>query len=267
MKSERSKINAHGRPSTSKSRSRTVRSAPLTLVPKRPPQTRHRLSRRTVLVLYAALIGAAAIVIALLYAEAAVHADNPPSSLDPMSTVKRVMDQTIAVFKAKDIPATDRRTKLRTIAEAHFDFNGMARSAVGYHWRTLTDDQRKEFVPLFTAFIEDVALTQIEQYSVERVQHDIQSSVIVFDREHVDGDRAEVFSTVTLKSRPEPLQVSYLMKNVDGDWRIYDIDVDAISVIANYRNQFNRVLNDQGYDRLASLLRQKSEQLGSSLAN
>jgi phospholipid transport system substrate-binding protein len=177
------------------------------------------------------------------------------------------MDQTIAVFKEKDIAATDRRAKLRTIAEAHFDFNGMARSAIGYHWRTLTDDQRKEFVPLFTTFIEDVALTQIEQYSVERVQHDIQSSVIVFDREHVDGDHAEVFSTVTLKSRPEPLQVSYLMKDVDGDWRIYDIDVDAISVIANYRNQFNRVLNDQGYDRLASLLREKSEQLGNSLAN
>jgi len=244
-----------------------TRSASLTLVPKRPPQKSRRFSRRTTLILYAALIGAAAIVIALLYAAAPVHADNPPVKLDPMSTVKRVMDQTIAVFKEKDIAATDRRAKLRTIAEAHFDFSGMARSAVGYHWRTLTDDQRKEFIPLFTTFIEDVALTQIEQYSVERVQHDIQSSVIVFDREHVDGDHAEVFSTVTMRSRPEPLQVSYLMKDVDGDWRIYDIDVDAISVISNYRNQFNRVLNDEGYDRLAGLLRQKSEQLGNALAN
>lgn len=268
MKTERSKISSSGRPSSSKSRSRTASHRPvLALVPKRRPQKRRHFSRRTVVILYAALLGAAAIVIALLYAAAPVHADHPPPNLDPMSTVKGVMDQTIAVFKEKDIAATDRRVKLRTIAEAHFDFNGMARSTVGYHWRTLTDNQRKEFVPLFTTFIEDVALTQIEQYSVERVQHDIQSSVIVFDREHVDGDHAEVFTTVTLKSRPEPLQVSYLMKNVDGDWKIYDIDVDAISVIANYRNQFNRVLNDQGYDRLASLLRQKSEQLGSSLAN
>ena len=268
MKTERSKISGPRRPSTLKSRSRTAsHRPPLTLVPKRPPQKRRRVSRRTALILYAALLGAAAIVIALLYAAAPVHADHPPPNLDPMSTIKGVMDQTIAVFKEKDIAASDRRTKLRTIAEAHFDFSGMARSTVGYHWRTLTDDQRKEFVPLFTTFIEDVALTQIEQYSVQRVQHDIQSSVIVFDREHVDGDHAEVFSTVTLKSRPEPLQVSYLMKDVDGDWKIYDIDVDAISVIANYRNQFNRVLNDQGYDRLASLLRQKSEQLGGSLAN
>ena len=268
MKTERSKITGPRRPSTLKTRSRGAsHRPPLALVPKRPLQRRRRISRRTALILYVALLGAAAIVIALLYAAAPVHADHPPPNLDPMSTVRGVMDQTIAVFKERNIAASDRRAKLRTIAEAHFDFNGMARSTVGYHWRTLTDDQRKEFVPLFTTFIEDVALTQIEQYSVERVQHDIQSSVIVFDRERVDGDRAEVFSTVTLKSRPEPLQVTYLMKAVDGDWKIYDIDVDAISVIANYRNQFNRVLNDQGYDRLASLLRQKSEQLGSSLAN
>jgi len=57
------------------------------------------------------------------------------------------------------------------------------------------------------------------------------------------------------------------MKNDGGDWRIYDIDVDSISVIANYRNQFNRVMNQHGYDRLMELLREKSNQLGSQLAN
>src|SRR5256885_4960370 len=182
----------------------------------------------------------AAAVIAMLYAAAPVHADTPPSGNDPMTSVRGVMNQTIAVFKNQGISAPDRQKQLRSIAEAHFDFESMARSAVGYHWRTFSDDQRKEFIPLFTMFIEDVALSQIEKYSVEKVQHDIQSSVIDFNREQVEGDRAEVFSTVTLQSRAHPLQVSYLMKNVNGEWKIYDIDVDAISVIANYRNQFNR---------------------------
>jgi phospholipid transport system substrate-binding protein len=202
----------------------------------------------------------------MLYAAAPVHADMPPPT-DPMKTVQRVMDQTIAVFKEQDIAPPDRRHKLRTIAEAHFDFEAMARSAAGYHWHDLTLDQRKEFVPLFTTFLEDVALTQIEKYSVERVQKDLRESVIAFDRELVDGDHAEVFSTIRMQSRAEPIQMSYLMKNVDGYWRIYDIDVDAISVIANYRNQFNHVLNEQGYDKLMALLREKSEQLGNSLAN
>jgi phospholipid transport system substrate-binding protein len=225
------------------------------------------MKRRAALVLYAILIGAAALVIAMLYAAAPVHADNPPPGADPMATVKQVIDQAIAVFKDKETSATDRRRKLREIAEANFDFQGMARSAVGYHWRSFSDGQRTEFVPLFTTFIEDVALSQIEKYSVEKVQQDIQSSVIAFDRERIDGDHAEVFSTVTLQNRPNPLQVNYEMKDVDGKWKIYDINVNAISVIANYRNQFNRVLNEQGYDKLVSLLREKTQQLSTALAN
>ena len=217
-------------------------------------------------ILYGVLIAAALAVIAMLYAAAPVHADTPPPA-DPMKTVQHVMTQTIAVFQERDIAAPDRRQKLRTIAEAHFDFEDMARSAVGYHWRDLKPEQRAAFVPLFTTFLEDVALTQIEKYSIQRVQHDIQSSVIAFDHERVDGNRAEVFSTVTMQNQSDPIQMSYLMKNDGGDWRIYDIDVESISVIANYRNQFNRVMTQHGYDRLMDLLREKSDQLGSQLAN
>ena len=266
MKTERAKVIPITRPSASRSRSRGTPKPPLSLVPARPPRTGRGYSRRALLIFYAALIAAALAAIAMLYAAAPVHADTPPPT-DPMKTVQHVMDQTIAVFQQKDIAAQDRRQKLRTIAEAHFDFADMARSAVGYHWREMSADQRAQFVPLFTTFLEDVALTQIEKYSIQRVQHDIQSSVIAFDRERVDGNRAEVFSTVTMQSRSDPIQMSYLMKNDGGDWRIYDIDVDSISVIANYRNQFNRVMNQHGYDRLMELLREKSDQLGSQLAN
>lgn len=265
MKSQRTKTTTVSRP-WSKPKTAAASRSPLILVQKRPIGAKKNSLRQRTAVIYILLIAAAAIVVAMLYAAAPVHADTPPA-VDPMSTVKGVMNQTIAVFQDRDISPVNRRQKLRTIAEAHFDFSGMARSAVGFQWRTFTDDQRKEFVPLFTTFIEDVALSQIEKYSVEKVQQDIKSSVIDFNREQVDGDRAEVFSTVTLQSRADPLQVTYVMKSVGGDWRIYDIDVDNISVISNYRNQFNRVLNEQGYDKLVSLLRAKAEQLGTTLAN
>ena len=254
MKSESRKISSDGPSSLNQPRSRSA------LKPKRD-------SARAGIVLYTILAGAAAIVIAMLYAAAPLRADTSPPGADPMATVKSVMDQTIAVFKDRQVSAADRQRQLRTIAEAHFDFDGMARSAVGYHWRTLTDDQRKEFVPLFTNFLEDVALSQIEKYSIQKVQQDIQTSVIVFDREQVDGDEAEVFSTVARQGQDQPFKVNYPMKRVDGEWRIYDINVDAISVIANYRNQFNRVLNQQGYDKLITLIKQKSQQLGSTLAS
>ena len=189
------------------------------------------------------------------------------SPADPMASVKSVIDQTFVVFKDKQIAAADREQKLRAIAETRFDFQEMARSAVGYHWRDFTPAQKSEFVPLFTAFIEDAYLSRIEQYSVEKVNQQIQSSLIQFNKETTDGpDYAEVFSTVVLKDRNNPIQVNYLMRRDGIEWKIYDISLDAISVIANYRNQFNRVLNNDGYDKLVGIMREKQQALGASLA-
>jgi phospholipid transport system substrate-binding protein len=184
-----------------------------------------------------------------------------------MASVKSVVDQSIAVFKDQSVAPADREKKLRAIAESHFDFERMARSAVGLHWRDFSEQQRAEFVPLFTNFIEDVYLSRMEQYSVEKVQETIQSSSIQFIKERMDApDEAVVFSEVSLQSRANPVQVDYLMKRDTGAWKIYDITLDAISVIANYRNQFNRVLNDGGYDKLVSIMRTKQQALGASMA-
>jgi phospholipid transport system substrate-binding protein len=198
-------------------------------------------------------------------ASAATSSDTAP--IGPMASVKSVIDQAIAVFKDQGVAPADREKKLRAIAESHFDFEKMARTAVGLHWRDFSPSQRAEFVPLFTNFIEDVYLSRMEQYSVEKVQQTVQSSSIQFNRERIDSpDQAVVFSSVTLQDRPKPIDVNYLMKLDDGQWKIYDITLDAISVIANYRNQFNRVLNDGGYDKLVGIMRQKQQALGSSMA-
>ena len=185
---------------------------------------------------------------------------SPPSSPDDaMGSVKSVIDQSIVVFKDKQIAPAAREQKLRSIAESHFDFQEMAKSAIGYHWRTLTPAQQSEFVPLFTTFIEDAYLSRIESYSVEKINEQIQSSMIEFIKQTTDGPGyAEVFSTVVLKDRKDPIPVNYLMRHDGNEWRIYDITIDAISVIANYRNQFNRVLNNDGYDKLVSIIRQKT---------
>jgi len=186
----------------------------------------------------------------------------------PTASVKTVMDQAIAVFKDRTIAPADREKKLRAIAEGHFDFERMARSAVGIHWRDFSQSQRAEFVPLFTNFIEDVYLSRMEDYSVEKVQQDIQSANIQFTKERMDApDLAVVFSEVTLPSRAKPLDVNYLMKRDADEWKIYDLTIDAISVIANYRNQFNRVLNEGGYDKLTAIMRQKQQALGASMAH
>lgn len=207
----------------------------------------------------------AAIAIVLMASALALAAPQD-SPADPMASVKAVVDQTIVVFKDKQIAEADRQQKLRTIAESRFDFSEMAKSAVGYHWRNFTPAQRDEFVPLFTKFIEDAYLSRIEDYSVEKVDQQIQSSVIQFNKETIDGDYSQVYSTVVLKDRNDPIQVNYQMRRDASEWKIYDISIDAISVIANYRNQFNRVLNNDGYDKLVSIMREKMRGLSPSLS-
>ena len=190
------------------------------------------------------------------------------SSGDATASVKAIIDQSIVVFKDQQISAPDREKKLRGIAESHFDFAEMSKSAIGYHWKTLTPAQQSEFVPLFTTFIEDAYLSRIESYSVEKINQQIQSSMIQFIKQTSDGpDYATVYSTVVLQDQKNPIAVNYLMRHDGNEWKIYDITIDAISVIANYRNQFNRVLNNDGYDKLVALLRQKIQGLQQQATN
>ncbi|HEY6395155.1 MAG TPA: ABC transporter substrate-binding protein [Candidatus Binataceae bacterium] len=184
---------------------------------------------------------------------------------DPTTAVKTVIDQATAILKNKQVDETERQRQLRELVEGHFDFEGMARSALGYHWRDLTPDQRREFVPLFTSFIEDAYLSRMKEYTVEKIQQDLKSSNVQFTKQVIDGTDATVYSTVKLQDRPNPVEADYKMSKDTGQWKIYDINIDAISVIANYRNQFNRVINNEGYDKLVSILKQKQQALSKSL--
>src|SRR5271168_3854799 len=118
-------------------------------------------------------------------AQAPVNASYAPT--DATASVKTIIDQSIAVFKDQHISATDRERKLRAIAASHFDFAEMSRSAIGYHWTTLTPAQQAEFVPRLTSVGEDAYVSGIESYSVEKSNQQKKSSVIQFTRQTTDG--------------------------------------------------------------------------------
>jgi len=202
------------------------------------------------------------LLVALLVLTAGAASPAPASAPDAIAEVKQGVDQVLAVFNDRGMSLKTRREKLRGLAYQHFDFEDMARSALGYHWRDLTPAQRARFVPLFATFIQDAYLSKLQEYTVRKVQDEAKTAKIAFTQERVDGaDYAEVFSSVVLIDQKDPLQVNYLMHRRDGTWLIYDVTVDAISVIANYRNQFNRVINNDGYDKLVADLESKQAQL------
>jgi phospholipid transport system substrate-binding protein len=185
-----------------------------------------------------------------------------PALADPMSVIKTGIDQVTAVFNDQQMPLSKRREKLRSMSLDYFDFDSMAKSVLGYHWRNLTAAQRSQFVPLFTEFIQDAYLSKMEQATVEKIRQEAKTAQIEFVKQTYFGsDYAEVFSTVALEDQKDPLPVNYLMHQNDGQWRVYDITIDAISLIANYRNQFNRIINNAGYPKLVVDLQAKREQL------
>jgi phospholipid transport system substrate-binding protein len=187
---------------------------------------------------------------------------DPSSANNPTAVVKTGISDVIAVFENKQMPLKERREKLEELGLRYFDFNDMARSALGYHWRDLTQQQRSEFIPLFANFIQAAYLSKLHESAVRRVREEAMTADVRFTRETFDGPAyAEVDSNVVLHDQKDPLHVNYLMHRVEGRWRIYDVTVDAISVIANYRNQFNRVINNDGYGKLVADLKAKQQQL------
>ena len=138
----------------------------------------------------------------------------------------------------------------------------MAKSTLGYHWHNLSPEQRARFIPVFTTFIQDAYLSKLQDYSVQRIQQEAKTAQINFTKETFDGsDDAEVFSDLVLTDQKDPLHVNYKMRRRNGTWLIYDVTIDEISIIANYRNQFDRVINNDGFDQLVAQLAAKQAQL------
>ncbi len=183
---------------------------------------------------------------------------NASPDADPMVMVKTTVGQALDVLKNRSVPPPVRRRQLLDTVAGRFDFGDMARSSLGYHWRGLTPAQRDEFVPLFTAFMEDAYLNKLEGYVGQQIEFKGET--------RSQPDYAKVSSTVIQPNGDEPISVDYQLKNENGDWKVDDVTVDNISITENYRNQFNRVINEQGFDALVNAMKSKQEELANSLA-
>jgi phospholipid transport system substrate-binding protein len=175
---------------------------------------------------------------------------------DPMTAVKQTVSQVLSIVKdpAYKSATAERREKLREIIAPHFDFADMSRSALGYHWRTLSQAQREQFVNLFTGLLEASYMGKIEGYSGQKID---------YIKETRDGDYAQVNTNIVSHGN-EPILVNYRLKQSAGNWKVYDVLVDQISLVGNYRNQFNRIINAKGYATLIQAIKRKKRQIDSA---
>ncbi len=177
---------------------------------------------------------------------------------EPMGVVKGTVNQALDVLRNKQAPLAQRQDQLRQIVAASFDFKEMARSALGYHWRQISPAQQDEFTKTFVAFIEDSYLSKLNEFTNQQVEFVTTKSL---------GQGYAQVNTDIVKpgSSEDATKLNFLLEQEGSTWKIYDVTVDAISIIANYRNQFNRVMNNKGYDTLISDLKSKQAALAASL--
>lgn len=178
-------------------------------------------------------------------------------SADPTVVVKTTVDHvlSIVVNPAYKNSRSERRKKLLGSIEGKFDFPLMAKSALGVHWRELAQSDRDKFVALFTKFVESSYTGTIESYSGEKINY-LQS--------RPEGDQySQVMTEIIPKNGGDPIKVNYRLELKDGQWMVYDVVIDEISMVANYRTQFNRIINNRGYPALYDDMTRKVQSLES----
>src|SRR5712691_8861475 len=171
---------------------------------------------------------------------------------EPMDKVHQTVDEVLTIINNKALQPQERRTQIRQAVLKRFGFAEMAQRSLGQHWRTLTPQQQKEFVELFTDLLERSYINRIEGYSGGR-------QGVRYTKEDISGDNATV-NTEIVSGRCEPAAVEYRLLHKDNDWKAYDIIIEGVSLVNNYRTQFNTVIMKDSYAGLMKQMRLKLEQ-------
>ena len=168
----------------------------------------------------------------------------------PIEQIKKTVGRVIEILQQPGSNADGRKAETRQMNRQtllpRFDFAEMPQRSLGSHWKNL-DGRQKEFVSVFTDFMENSYMSALESYKGEK---------IVYLRERVEQNFAEV-TTQIVPIKGEPFPVSYRLQLVEGDWKVYDVLIDNISLVNNFRSQFNRILATASFDELLKKLREK----------
>jgi phospholipid transport system substrate-binding protein len=172
---------------------------------------------------------------------------------EPTDLVRQVTDQVLNILENPQFQApnrqAERQERLHKIAEQVFDWQEMAQRALAVHWRERTPQEQQEFVKLFRDLVEGIYINRLESAIQEKRE-------IQYVGEQVEGSRAAVKTSVLTK-RNQQVPIEYRLHKADGRWLIYDVLVEGISLVNNYRSQFNRIITSSSYNELVQKMKNK----------
>jgi phospholipid transport system substrate-binding protein len=173
----------------------------------------------------------------------------------PTDRMKETTDKIIAIVSDPALKGPDKseakKQSIRAVVDEVIDWEEMSRRSLGIHWQKRSDEEKREFVRLFSQLIEKTYRDKVEDYAGEKVN---------YVGEKIDGEYAEVESRI-LTSKNTEIPVNYKMNRKQDKWWVYDIVIEGVSFVNNYRTQFNSILASSSYPGLVKQLKAKTEKV------
>jgi phospholipid transport system substrate-binding protein len=173
-----------------------------------------------------------------------------PAWAGPTDQLREYTDQVVKVLDDPNMARQDRRAAVRKIAHEAFDVAETAQRVLARHWQARTPAEREEFTQLFADLLEQTYIARMDEYGGERIR---------YLSESVDGKMASVKARIVTRNGTEVAIESRM--NLRGDrWLIYDILIENVSLVANYRSQFDRIVRSSSYEELVRRLKTKRDE-------
>jgi phospholipid transport system substrate-binding protein len=176
---------------------------------------------------------------------------------EPTDQIKVTVDKIIAILSDPELEgpekADERRKLIRRAADERFDWQVIAQRTLARHWRKRTDEEKQEFVPLFTDLLERTYMNRLQNYSGEKVVYDGEE---IADKGKYKGKRSRVNVTV-FTSKGVEIHAEYRLLKKGNDWFIYDVLIEGVSLVKNYRDEFNDIIMKSSYKELVEKLKEK----------
>ncbi|MES9815138.1 MAG: phospholipid-binding protein MlaC [Candidatus Thiodiazotropha sp.] len=168
------------------------------------------------------------------------------ANVTPSERIEETVNQVLTVLKDQSLGRQDRRDQVKDIVRKRFDYESMSQVILAANWRKASKPQREQFITLFRELLEQTYFSAIDSYSDQSVR---------MGRERMKGKLANVQTFIVAANKE--LAVSYKMRFRDDDWYAYDVAVDGVSLVSNYRTSFRNLVKSKGMEGLLAELAQK----------
>ena len=175
------------------------------------------------------------------------------ASISPTMRIQQTVNEVLQVLANSELDTQQRRELVRNILRPRFDYRAMSQIILAQNWRKATPEQQDQFISLFRELIERTYFSAMDNYSGQKVS---------MGRERLDGKRAVVETYILASTKKVPVNYKLRLKN--DDWFAYDVTIDGVSLVSNYRTSFRNLLREKGMEGLLEELQHKIDTLKSS---